>query len=403
MYDIIIVGGGMVGAALACALAQRTSLSILILEAQSHLPTWSAQHYHHRVSAIALSSQRIFQSLQVWDEIKNNRISPFTGIHVWDAAKQGAIHFDCYEIAESVLGFIIENNLIQSVLQKKLEQYPQVNFVSSVQLKRFVEKANHIELHTNDGTIFSAKLAIAADGAHSWLREQANIQIEKHDYQQHAIVAAVRTAKSHEKIARQVFLETGPLAFLPLAEENLSSIVWSLSPEKAEQLLSLSDDLFMLELAHAFQHTLGDVTEISKRHAFPLHKQQAKHYVHSRVVLVGDAAHTIHPLAGQGVNMGLLDAASLVDVIVGAIRSHRDFASAHNLRPYERWRKADNFALQAGVDVIKQLFASDKPSVQSLRSFGLDVTNRMQWIKNIFTSHAVGDRDGLPLLATKEI
>lgn len=400
---MIIVGGGMVGAALACALAQRTALSILVLEAQSHSPAWSEHDYHHRVSAVALSSQRIFQSLQIWDDIKNSRVSAFNEIHVWDAARCGEIHFDCYEIAESALGFIIENNLIQSVLQKKLQQYPQVKWLSSIQLKNFIEKENHVELVAHDGSIFTAQLAVAADGAHSWLREQANIQIEKQDYQQHAIVAAVRTTKPHAKTARQIFLETGPLAFLPLAEENLSSIVWSMSPEKSAHLLSLSDDAFMLELAHAFQHTLGDVTEISKRYSFPLHKQQAKNYIHSRVVLVGDAAHTIHPLAGQGVNMGLLDAASLVEVIVDAIKQHRDFASAHNLRPYERWRKADNLALQAGVDVIKQLFASDKQSVQSLRSFGLDMTNKMQWIKNIFTRHAVGDRDDLPKLAKKEI
>lgn len=399
-YDIIIVGGGMVGSMLACALAQQTSLSIAILEAHTPTQTWSATTYHHRVSAIALSSQRIFQHIHVWDAIKKTRVSPFNQIYVWETNKS-EIQFDSREIAEPYLGYIIENNVIQEALYEKLKQYPQITHVAPVKLVDFANKETHVEMIADDGRVFSAKLAVGADGAQSWLRQQAGIELSKKDYGQHAIVATVQTTKPHQQTAQQLFLPTGPLAFLPLAETCTSSIVWSLPPEEAEKYMALDDDSFKLALAHAFEHKLGDVTTIDQRYVFPLRKQQAKNYVQAHLALIGDAAHTVHPLAGQGLNMGLLDAASLVDVIVAAVKKQRDFASLHHLRRYERWRKADNLSLLTGVDVIKHLFANEKSTVQSLRAFGLNMTNQMRWLKHIFTSHAVGDRAGLPSLAIK--
>jgi 2-octaprenylphenol hydroxylase len=197
-----------------------------------------------------------------------------------------------------------------------------------------------------------------------------------------------------------VFLETGPLAFLPLANTHDSSIVWSLPTNLANELILLDDEAFKEKLAQAFSHALGKVVEIEKRYVFPLRKQQAKCYVQPHIALVGDAAHTIHPLAGQGVNMGLLDAASLAQVISDAVHHRRDFASYATLRRYERWRKADNLTMFNGVDAIKQMFASDKKMIQSLRSQGLNVTNQWRWLKNSFMRHACGDRDGLPKIAT---
>lgn len=400
-HDIIIVGGGMVGLTLACALAQHTSLSIAVLEAQLPTHPFTPSHYFHRVSAIALSSQRIFKSLGVWDRIREKRVSPFTRIEVWDAQGGGDIQFESKEIAEPLLGYIIENNIIQSVLEEKIKHFSQVEFISPLSLTTFNEKENAVELIAQDGRVFKAKLAVAADGAHSWLRREAGFDLDKHDYQQEALVAMVTTEKPHERIARQVFLPQGPLAFLPLAMENLSSIVWSLPTEEAKRWQRVEENHFKEKLANAFSHCLGDIIKVEQRYSFPLHKQQVKTYVKSRVVLAGDAAHTIHPLAGQGVNMGLLDAASLAEVILDAVNKRRDFASTHTLRQYERWRKADNFFLLTGVDMIKNLFASHKKSIQLLRSFGLKATNRTDWVKNIFTQHAVGDRHGLPKMAQR--
>lgn len=394
-HDIIIVGGGMTGLALACMLAAKTSLTIAVLESQAESPRWSASHYHHRVSAIALSSQRILQSLQAWDDIAQQRVSPFKKILVWDAAKQGEILFDSHEIAEPLLGHIIENNLIQSTLESRVRQYPNIEIIAPIKLEKFIDG----QLISDCGRIFTGKLVVAADGANSWLRKQANINIEKFDYQQNAIVATVHTELPHGEIARQVFLESGPLAFLPLQEKSTSSIVWSLPTDKAKQFMSMEVQDFQHELAKAFDYRLGDVLKVEQRYIFPLSRQRTKQYVKPGIALIGDAAHTVHPLAGQGVNMGLLDAASLADIVLDAIKNNRDFSSYASLRRYERWRKADNLTMHAGVDMIKNLFASEKKSIQTLRSLGLNTTNRMKWIKNCFVRHAVGEREGLPTCA----
>ncbi|VVC74903.1 2-octaprenylphenol hydroxylase [Aquicella siphonis] len=401
-HDIVIMGGGMVGSALACMLAQKTSLSVAVLESAPRSQRWSAAHYHHRVSAIAQSSRRIFQALNVWQGIHSKRVSPFRKIEVWDAAGKGEVTFDSKEIAEPLLGYIIENILVQAELEEKARQSPRVDFISPVNMETVSFHENHITLISRGGRKFSARLAVAADGANSWLRGQAGIEIEKEAYHQQAIVAAVETALPHLQTARQVFLESGPLAFLPLREEKSSSIVWSLGDDEAQRLLALDEPDFISALGRAFDYRLGEVTAASKLHAFPLHRQHAAHYVKPRVALVGDAAHTIHPMAGQGVNMGLLDAASLADIIADAVSQHRDIGDLTTLRRYERWRKADNLVMLAGVDMLKRLFANERKSIQCARSLGLNAANRIKWIKNVFTRHAVGDRAGLPDLAVEK-
>lgn len=398
-HDIIIIGGGIVGLTLALALAKQTTLAIVVLESQSQIMPWSKAQYSHRVSAIALSSQRIFKALNVWDRIQSKRISPFTQIAVWDDQSKAELQFDCKEIGSPQLGFILENNLMQWALLEEITKYSNIKLINSVTLTSFYDACDHIILKTHEEELHRGKLVIAADGAHSWLRDQVGINIQKADYQQEALVATVKTKLPHDNIARQVFLNSGPLAFLPLEDANTSSIVWSLSKEAAARGRMLDEKMFQAELANAFSYRLGEVIETSKRFSFPLAKHQAETYIKPRIALVGDAAHMVHPLAGQGVNMGMLDAACLSEIIANAHAKQRDFSSLATLRRYERWRKADNFAMQTGIDVLKNIFESDKKTIQNFRSIGMNLTNQTNWFKKIFITHAVGNRFGLPKLA----
>lgn len=401
-YDIVIVGGGMVGMTLALALAKQTRLSIAILEAREEVAPFKEDDYHHRVSAIALASVSILESLSVWEKIRSQRVSPFNTIQVWDGESRENLRFECNEIGEPLLGYIIENNVIQNALREELKHYPAVNFLSPVKLQdlRFGEES--ITLIAADETQYQARLAVAADGAHSWLRDEMHIRVRTEDYDQQAIVASVVTELPHEKVARQVFLPSGPLAFLPLKEAHTSSIVWSLPSEEAKRLQAMEEEDFKAALTTAFASRLGRVKSIGRRFTFPLKKQDAAKYIGKRIALVGDAAHVMHPLAGQGVNLGLLDAVSLAEVIADAEHARRDFAATTTLRRYERWRRADNLALLTGVDLIKQFFASDRAAIKTVRGLGIALTSRLAVLKNIFTRYAVGRRSGLPALASPD-
>jgi len=399
-YDIIIIGGGIIGSTLACALAECTSLSIAILEAKEPMHLWNASHYDHRVSAITLSSQRIFQSLKIWEKIKAKRLSAFTKMYVWDDVSGGDIHFDSAEIASAQLGFIIENNAIQTALLERINEY-KIDFLAPVELLQYHLNKADITLKMNDERSLKAKCVIAADGAQSWMREQAQIQTTFKTYHESAIVCSVVTALPHEKTARQVFLETGPLAFLPLENEYESSIVWSLPVHLSKKYASCSAHLFKEILAQEFSHQLGEIKEVSHRYCFPLHKHQANRYIGERLALVGDAAHVIHPLAGQGINVGLLDVASLVDVISQSIQMKRDFSNQSELRRYERWRRADNAALLIGIDWIKSFFASDKKVIKGFRTFGLNQLDHSRFLKKFLVSYASGNRSNLPKLASE--
>lgn len=399
--DVVIAGGGMVGLALALLLATNPALSIIVLEAKAESDEFTPEQYHHRVSALSLSSVRILQSIDVWSAMQTRRVSPFNAIKVWDAKAKSDLTFNSQDIAESVLGYIVENNVTQLSLREKVLSTKNIRYLSPATLTAMQQTPQQIILSTKEHGEITAKLAIAADGANSWLRKAAGISVSAESYEQEAVVASVITTLPHHKIARQVFLPDGPLAFLPLQSETMSSIVWSLPAEKAREMLALPADDFKSTLTKAFGARLGEVVDVSHRFVFPLKKQQAESYVDNRVVLVGDAAHVVHPLAGQGVNLGLLDAASLAEVLLTAAAEGRDIAQTSVLRRYERWRRAENMALLSGVDVIKTLFAQQSTAMQTVRGVGLLLTNRLTSIKNIFTRQAVGSRGKLPVFASK--
>ncbi len=393
-YDVIIVGSGIVGATAALALAKHSNLRIAVLESQAILPIWRPEIYSARVSAISPASKRIFQDLNVWETIAAKRISPYTHMSVCDAEGEGSIQFDCANLCEPALGYIIEDQVIRESLQSAFSSYAYIDFIHPVKLVSLNRVDDSIQLLTEDQSIFTTKLLIAADGANSWVREQAGIVIDEKGYGHTAIVTTVKTELVHRATAWQRFLPAGPLAFLPMADQQVCSIVWSTSVEQAKQLMGLEAVDFCRALKDASNQYLGKILHCDTRHSFPLYQRHTKNYILSNLALLGDAAHTLHPLAGQGVNLGLLDAAALTQVLTEAIKKQRNFSSLSTLRRYERWRKSENQMMLAGVGSLKALFGNENTSIKWLRNIGLDIINRTSVIKKWLASYASGYRLG---------
>jgi 2-octaprenylphenol hydroxylase len=319
-------------------------------------------------------------------------------MRVWDASGSGAIHFDCAELGEPMLGYIIEQRVIQAALNARMDILPSLTRLCPAELGAFELDADSMRVTFADGRRLHTRLLVGADGASSRVRGMAGIAVEMRDYQQEAVVAVVTTEQSHQETAWQRFLPTGPLAFLPL-RDGRSSIVWSTTPQQAAELCAIDTGEFLERLSAAFDQRLGRITAVEERVRFPLRRLHAKHYIAERLALVGDAAHVIHPLAGQGVNLGLLDAAVLFDVIVETRAALRDYGLIGNLRRYERWRHGDNHAMQRAMDGIKGLFGASAVPLRVLRNTGLSVVDRWGPLKSVLARHAMGLAGDLPTLA----
>lgn len=397
-YDLIISGGGMVGAMLAAALGH-ADLNIALLEGTPLERIQPSVELDCRVSAINRASQRMFASVGAWDGMTAWRVSPFRTMRVWDAAGFGQIHFDSADLGEPLLGWIIENRVIQSALLERAQQRPAVTLLNPVALESAEALAgNGWRVQLTDGRILTTRLLVGADGVQSKVRQLADIDVRGWDYDQKAIVANVRTAESHQETAWQRFLPTGPLAFLPLSDGRCS-IVWAMAPESADELLALDDAEFAEALAAAFDQRLGAIGAVGSRGAFPLRLQHARAYVKPGLALMGDAAHVVHPLAGQGVNLGLLDAATLAEVLLDALVVGHDFSSIKTLRRYERRRKGDNLLMLGVMDGFKRLFGNTLPPVRLLRNLGLNLTDASGPLKNLIARRAMGLEGDLPRLA----
>lgn len=389
-YDIIIVGAGMVGATLACGLAEEAEqLSIAVIDANTPHLDWDKDSYDTRVSAITRASQMIFKRCGVWEKIQDQRVSPYRDMFVWDAEGNGELHFDSADMGEADLGHIIENRVIVKALHRRINTLQQIDLLCPAQIESIDFSGDKTELLLKDKSRLSTNLVVGADGTRSWIRQQADIAVKGWDFDQAALVTTVKTEKYHQDTAWQRFLLTGPLAFLPLSE-GYSSIVWSTSPAEAKRLTEISESDFAEELEQAFESKLGKIESVANRAVFPLRLFETLNYVKPRLALVGDAAHTIHPLAGQGVNLGLADVASLIEVIVDAINDKKDIGDIKVLRRYERWRRADNRSMLVAMDSLKRLFGSDLLIVKELRNVGLNITNQLTPLKNIIMQQAMG-------------
>ncbi len=401
-FDILIVGGGMAGAALACALGQTASdWRIGLIDPQPVVPDIIPgprpfQEIDLRVSALTQASERFLQSLGVWELMRRQGLSPYRGMCVWDAEGTGEIAFDAADLHESALGHIVENRVTLTAMWSRLRELP-VSLVSG-RVTRLGREQDSSRLVLDDGRMLSARLVVAADGADSPLRRLAQIPTREWDYEQQAIVATVSTEQSNRRTAWQRFLPSGPLAFLPLDladGTHASSIVWSTSPEQAQALMALDDDEFCRELSQALEQRLGKVTRVSRRACFPLRQRHAKDYVRPGLALVADAAHTIHPLAGQGINLGFLDVAVLADELLRARERGFDFADSSVLRRYQRRRIGHNLAMMAAMEGFKRLFGADPLPLRWIRNTGMRWLNGQGLLKNQVAAMAMG-QDLLP-------
>ncbi|WP_280289107.1 2-octaprenyl-3-methyl-6-methoxy-1,4-benzoquinol hydroxylase [Pseudomonas sp. BN417] len=399
--DLIIVGAGMVGSALALALKD-SGLDILLIDGSplSVKPFDQATPFEPRVSALSAASQRILERLGAWSGVTARRSSPYGEMQVWDGSGTGQIHFSAASVHAEVLGHIVENRVIQDALLEPLHDSC-IGLLPGARLERLRRSGDDWLLTLVDGRELRTPLVVAADGANSAVRRLAGCATREWDYLHHAIVTSVRCAEPHQRTAWQRFTDDGPLAFLPLERdgEHWCSIVWSATPLEAERLMALDDTAFCAELGRAFEWRLGEVLGADPRLCIPLRQRHAKRYVEEGLVLIGDAAHTIHPLAGQGVNLGFLDAAVLAEVLLHAVGRGERLAEERVLGRYERRRMPHNLAMMAAMEGFERLFQANPLPLRWLRNSGLKWVDGMPEAKALFVRQALGLSGDLPELA----
>lgn len=393
-YDVVIAGGSMVGATLATALGD-SGLQVAVIEPQ--VPEPVSDKPDLRVSAITLASQTVFENLGVWDSMRRQRATPVERMQVWEG--QSELTYDSADIGEPCLNWIVENRVMVNALVSRLRQQSNIEFVNPAHLTNIEIETDRVRISLDNGRVLSARLLVGADGAESVVRRAAAIDWRRHDLGQSALVARIRTEHPHEHTAYQHFLPSGPLALLPLDDPHTVSMVWSADRPRARELAALDDSAFNHELQLAFGSLLGVLQVASPRVSFPLALGFADVYTRERIALIGDAAHTVHPLAGQGVNLGILDAVTLAEVLRAV--TGRDIGLHRLLRRYERARKGADLGMQLVTGGFRYLFGSEWLPAQALRRAGLSLTERLPLLKNIIMQQASGLAGDLPLLARR--
>lgn len=401
-FEILVAGGGMIGAALALGLA-RQGWQVGLVEGgrlgaltEAPEPASSVADFEPRVSALSVASQKLLEQLGVWPEIAAGRQCPYQTMTVWDGDGTGRVQFEAAELQARALGTIVENRHIVRALFQALSR-SSVELMDGATMSGCQRSGDPFAVQLDNGRSVSAGLLVGCDGANSRLRQWVGLPTREWDYDQEAIVCTVRTAQSHRFTAWQRFSRTGPLAFLPLlneaGDEHFCSIVWSQDTDEARRLMVLDDDAFSAALEQAIERELGAVEAVSRRFAFPLRQRHAKDYVVPGFALVGDAAHTIHPLAGQGANLGYSDVRALLDELARARSAGLEPSDPLVLARYQRRRKGENLAMMAAMEGFKQLFARDELAVRWLRNTGLRWFNQLGVVKQGIAARAVGLHD----------
>lgn len=404
VFDVLIVGGGPVGACAATLLlggsfGDLATLRVCVLEPNRPQPPLERSPLDSRVVALSRASERILESAGAWSRVLGPRVAAYERMRIWHESvaphSAGALVFDAAEVGEPNLGYIVENRALQAAL---LDEFVAAGGrLEAAELQGLRVGPEFVTIQTSTGPL-AARLVIGADGARSAVRQAVGLTADISDFNETAIVATVATERSHERTAWQRFMRTGTLAFLPLAD-GTSSIVWSADNDVAAALISMSDAEFEGEVARASDAALGSTRLVGERTAFPLKRLAAHRYVAHRCALIGDAAHVVHPLAGQGVNLGLLDAAALSQLVLDARREREDPGALRVLRRYERWRKSEVAYLSTAISAFDRFLAHGSGPISWLAQRGLGWVNRNQEIKRLFVSRALGIAGELPRAA----
>jgi 2-octaprenylphenol hydroxylase len=401
-HDIVIVGAGMVGSLFACALRE-SGFRLALIDTQPPRKPDTGGAFEPRVSALTRASERMLENVGALQKLESTRLCRFTDMDVWEADGTGHVHFRARDLGEEHLGILLENRLLQWALTETAVSNPQLEFICPDSLKTIERLPDCWQVSLASGRVLRTQLVVGADGAMSQVRQQAGLPLRELDYDQKAIVTTVRSSEPHQFTAWQRFLPTGPLAFLPLltqdGDAHSCSIVWTLDTPAAEKILALDDVGFCAELGRAFEHRLGSIIDADARFAFPLRARHAEDYAREGLALIGDAAHTIHPLAGQGVNLGLLDAAVLAEEILRAQQRGLPVSEYSTLRRYSRRRRGHNALLMHTMTGFQKLFGADDLGLRLLRNTGMRIFDRLGPVKNQVMREAMGLSGELPGLA----
>jgi len=402
--QVLIAGGGMTGMATAVAIAEAGIACVLVDPEAAEARV--APGYDGRSSAIAFGSQQALQTLGLWWGMAE-AAEPILDIRVSDGqigkpAPPLFLHYDHRESGlDAPFGHIVENAAIRRALLARLADLPDVTVIAPVRVVATSHRPSAIDISLDDGRLVSASLLLAADGARSALRTAAGIGAAQFDYPQTGIVCTVSHELAHEGVAHEHFLPAGPFAMLPMTDHgelHRSSIVWTEKRQLAPKMLALDDEAFSAEIQRRFGDSLGNIRLLGRRWSYPLRLTHADSYIGKRIALIGDAAHAIHPIAGQGLNLGLRDVAAIAEVLTDAHRLGRDLGAADVLEDYQRWRRFDSMMLIAVTDGLNRLFSTDLPPVRLLRDVGLAAVNRLPPVKRLLMRHAMGAAGPRPRL-----
>ena len=398
-YDILVIGGGMVGASLACALGG-TGLRVAVVEAVP-LTASTQPSYDERTIALAFGSRRIFEGIGVWGEVARLGATPIEKIHISDRGRFGFTHFSHTELGQEALGYVVEARVLGLALLARLQQLPNVAWLCPATLESVdFQPESAVARIRHDGMTHDlrTRLVVAADGADSAVRNIAGIEFERTEYGQSAVVTTVTINQPHQNTAYERFTGTGPLALLPMSS-NRMAVVWSTRTDNVEALLGLSDEEYLTRLQERFGDRLGPLTRPGKRRAYPLMLTRVKEHVRPRLVLIGNAAHTVHPVAGQGFNLGLRDVAALAEVLVAAKQENRDLGDLEVLKRYADWRVRDNKVIATFTNSLIRVFSNDFPPLVFARNLGLLAVDLVPPLKRRLLRVTSGLAGKLPRLA----